>query len=127
MSKPGADPSSGISSEDVLIPTERHPACRQREARPGSYTERENLASDAKGKSTSGSNREAESTDAPERGGLPRSSDEGSVMVLKRRGRVIAADLGQPFRPEEPFVQWKPAGLARWHEPNESRGSSPDL
>jgi hypothetical protein len=27
-------------------------------------------------KSTSGSNREAESTDAPERGGLPRSSDE---------------------------------------------------
>jgi hypothetical protein len=32
--------------------------------------ERENLAGDAKGKSTSGSNREAESTDAPERGGL---------------------------------------------------------
>jgi len=27
-------------------------------------------------KSTNGSNREAESTDAPERGGLPRSSDE---------------------------------------------------
>jgi len=76
MSKPGADPSSGISSVDVLIPTERHPACRQREARPGSCTERENLAGDAKGKSTSGSNREAESTDAPERGGLPRSSDE---------------------------------------------------
>src|SRR6202011_2235455 len=36
MSKPEADPSSGISSVDVLIPTERHPACRQREARPGS-------------------------------------------------------------------------------------------
>jgi hypothetical protein len=51
----------------------------------------------------SGSNREAESTDAPERGGLPRSSDEGSVMVLERRGQVIAADLGQRFRPEEPF------------------------
>jgi hypothetical protein len=29
--------------------------------------ERENLAGDAKGKGTSGSNREAESTDAPER------------------------------------------------------------
>jgi len=28
---------------DVLIPTERHPACRQREARPGCRTERENL------------------------------------------------------------------------------------
>ena len=32
-------------------------------------TERENLAGDAKGKGASGSNREAESTDAPERGG----------------------------------------------------------
>src|SRR5262245_52741345 len=50
MSKPGADPSSGISSEDVLIPTERHPTCRRREARPGSGTERENLAGDGKGK-----------------------------------------------------------------------------
>src|ERR1700732_3513414 len=40
MSKPGGDPSSGISSEDVMIPTERHPACRQREARPGSTLER---------------------------------------------------------------------------------------
>jgi hypothetical protein len=38
--------------------------------------ERENLAGDAKGKSTSGANREAESTDAPERGGLLRITDE---------------------------------------------------
>src|SRR5262250_1366697 len=65
MSKPGVDPTSGISSEDVLIPTERHPACRRREARPGSGTERENLAGDGKGKGASGSNRKAESTDAP--------------------------------------------------------------
>ena len=76
MSKPGAGPTSGISSVDVLIPTERHPACRQREARSGCRTERENLAGDAKGKGTSGANREAESTDAPGRGGLPRSSVE---------------------------------------------------
>ena len=34
----------------------------------------ENLDGDAKGKGTSGSNREAESTDAPARGGLLRSS-----------------------------------------------------
>ena len=86
MSKPGGDPSSGISSGDVLIPTERHPACRQREARPGSGTERENLAGDAKGKGASGSNREAESTDAPERGGLPRSSDEAAVMARGAKG-----------------------------------------
>ncbi len=44
--------------------------------------ERENLAGDAKGKGTSDYHREAESTDAPERDGLPRSSDEGSVMGL---------------------------------------------
>src|SRR3954453_2091871 len=84
MSKPGGDPSSGISSEDVLIPTERHPACRQREARLGSCMERENLAGDGKGKGASGSNREAERTDAPERGGLPCSSDEAVVMLVER-------------------------------------------
>ena len=127
MSKPGGDPSSGISSVDVLIPTERHPACRQREARPGSGTERENLDGDAKGKGTSGSNREAESTDAPERGGLPRSSDEAAVMAVERRGWVIAVDLGQRVRPEEPSRQRKAAAFVRWHEPDESRGSSPDL
>src|SRR5207344_664775 len=121
MSKPRVDPTFGISSVDVLILTERHPACRRREAQPGSYKERENLAGDAKGKGASGSNREAESTDAPERGGLPRSSDEGSVMGLERRGWVIAADLGQLVRREEPFVQWKAAAFARWHEPDDAR------
>jgi hypothetical protein len=77
MSKPGGDPSSGISSVDDLILTEWHPACRQREARPGCRTERENLAGDAKGKGTSGVNREAEIADASGRGGLP-------VVALKR-------------------------------------------
>ena len=127
MSKPWGDPSCGTSSEDVLIPTERHPACRQREARPGFGTERENLAGDAKGKGASGSNRKAESTDAPERGGLPRSSDEGSVVELERRGWVIAVDLGQLVRRDEPFVQRKAAAFARWHEPDDARVSSPDL
>src|SRR6266699_4085061 len=86
MPKPGVDPSSGISLGDVLRLTKRHPACRRREAQSGSRTERENLAGDAKGKGTSGSNREAESTDAPERGGLPRSSAEAGVMLVERRG-----------------------------------------
>jgi hypothetical protein len=72
----GADPSSGTSLGDVLRLPKRHPACKRREAQSGSCTERENLAGDAKGEGASGSNREAESTDAPERGGLPRSSDE---------------------------------------------------
>jgi hypothetical protein len=99
MSKPGADPASGISLGDVLRLPKRHPACRRREAQSGSCTERENLAGDAKGKGTSGSNREAESTDAPERGGLPRSSNEGSVMGLERRGWVIAVGLGPTGSP----------------------------
>ena len=70
------------------------PVCRRRDSHSGSYTERENLFGDAKGKGTSGDNREAESTDAPARGGLPRSSYEGSVMGLERRGWVIAVGLG---------------------------------
>src|SRR5215510_12622358 len=98
MSKPGGDPSSGISSGDALILPERHPACRRREARPGSGMERENLTGDAKGKGTSGSSREAESTDAPERGGLPRSSNEAGVMLVERRGWVTAVGSGQPAR-----------------------------
>jgi len=96
MSEPGGDPSSGISLGDVLRLPKRHPACRRREAQSGSCTERENLAGDAKGKGTSGSNREAESTDALERGGLPRSvrwaaHESGGLKSLRRsdEGRCI--------------------------------------
>src|SRR5918994_1775355 len=104
MSKPGVDPSSGISSVDVLIPTERHPACKQREARPGSCTERENLDGDAKGKGTSGANREAESTDAPVRGGLLRSSDEAGVMPVERREQAIAIWIGSTGNGRNPML-----------------------
>src|ERR1700693_5712400 len=52
-----------------------------------------------KGKGASGSNREAESTDAPERGGLPRSSVEAGVMLVERRGWVIAAERGDWVKP----------------------------
>src|SRR3984893_17349122 len=96
MSEPGADPSSGISLGDVLRRPERHPACRRRETQPGSCMERENLIGDAKGKGASGSNREAESTDAPGRGGLLRSSDEAGVMPVERRERVTDVGSGQP-------------------------------
>jgi hypothetical protein len=74
--KRGADPASGISLGDGLRLPKRRPACRRREAQSASCTERENLAGDAKGKGTSGANREAESTDALVRGGLLRSSGE---------------------------------------------------
>src|SRR3981189_1989271 len=103
MSKPGGDPSSGISLGDVLKRPKRHPACRRREAQPGSCTERENLIGDAKGKSASGSNREAESTDAPGRGGLLRSSDEAGVMTVERRERAIAIWLGSTGNGRNPM------------------------
>ena len=93
--------------------------------------ERENLAGDAKGKGTSGSNREAESTDAPERGGLPRSSVEAGVMPVERRGGSSPLDrvnrMSDNRHREEPEVQWKAAAFARWHEPDDARVSSPDL
>ena len=127
MSKPGADPSSGISLGDALRLPKRHPACRRREAQSGSCTERENLAGDAKGKGTSGSNREAESTDAPERGGLPRSSDEAGVMLVERRGQVIAVGSGPTGNGRSPMSQRKAAAFVRWHEPDDARVSSPDL
>src|SRR6476659_6662589 len=127
MSKPGADASSGISSEDVLIPTERHPACRQREARLGSCTERENLAGDGKEKGASGSNREAESTDAPERGGLPCSSDEAGVMLVERKGQVIAVGSEPTGNRRSSNSRRKAAAFVRWHEPDDARVSSPDL
>jgi hypothetical protein len=56
--------------------------------------ERENLHGDAKGKGASGANREAESTDAPVRGGLLCSSDEAGVMPAERRKQAIAIWIG---------------------------------
>ena len=61
------------------------------------------LAGDAKGKGTSGANREAESTDAPGRGGLLRSSDEAGVMLVERRERAIAIWLGSTGNGRNPM------------------------
>src|SRR6266481_10200915 len=103
MSEPGVDPSSGKSSGDGMRLPERHPAYRRREPRLGSRAERENLIGDAKGKGASGSNREAESTDAPGRGGLLRSSDEAGVMPVERRERAIAIWLGSTGNGRNPM------------------------
>jgi len=104
------------------------PVCRRRDSHSGSCMERENLARDVKGKGASGDNREAESTDAPERDGLLRSSNEGPVMGLERRERVIAAGFGPTgYAGRSPLVQWKAAAFVRWQEPYESRGSRTDL
>jgi len=126
MSKPGADPTSGISLGDALRLPERHPACRRREAQPGFRMERENLDGDAKGKGTSGSNREAESTDAPARDGLLRVvMKRGNARGAKGAGHRHLARVNR--QREEPDVQWKAAAFVRWHEPDKSRGLSPVL
>ena len=56
-----------------------------------------------KGKGASGANREAESTDAPGRGGLLRSSDETGVMPAERRERAIAIWLGSTGNGRNPM------------------------
>ena len=47
-------------------------------------------------------------------------------MGMERRGWVIATDLGQLVRREEPFVQCKAAAFARRHEPDDARVSCPE-
>src|SRR4029077_18098066 len=79
------------------------PVCRRRDSHSGSGTELENLDGDAKGKGTSGSNREAESTDAPARGGLLRSSEEAGVMPVERREQVIAIRIGSTGNGRNPM------------------------
>src|ERR1700719_724640 len=127
MPKPGGCHSSGISLGDVLRLPKRHPAWRRREAQSGTCTERENLAGDAKGKGASGSNREAESTDAPERGGLPCSSDEAGVMLVERRGQVTDVGSEPTGNRRSSNSRRKAAAFVRWHEPDDARVSSPDL
>src|SRR5260370_4870039 len=127
MQKPGGCDSSGISLGDVLRLPKRHPAWRRREAQSGSCTERENLAGDAKGKGASGSNREAESTDAPERGGLPCSSDEAGVMLVERRGQVTDVGSEPTGNRRSSNSRRKAAAFVRWHEPVDARASMPIL
>ena len=74
--------------------------------------DRENLcfvtSDDVKGEATSGSNREGESTEAGRRGGAARSSVEGPVMGLERRGCVVRPRLLANWKREEPVDEAKP-------------------
>jgi RNA-directed DNA polymerase len=61
-----------------------------------------------KGQATSGSNREGESTDAQRRDGAARSSREGFVMELERRGCVVQPRPRANWKREEPMDEAKP-------------------
>src|SRR5580704_13769743 len=127
MSKPGGDPSSGISSGEPCSLPERHPACRRREAQPGSCTERENLSLRCQGRRPSGANRKDQSTEAEHRGGAVRSRDEGSVMELDRRGCVVQPSPRANRRREEPADKAKPFDIPKrevWEEGADQVGTA---
>ena len=64
------------SVEATHLLTTRCPVFRRRESNSGFRMELENLVGIVKGKRHKRENREAESTNVPIRGGLPRSSNE---------------------------------------------------
>ena len=79
---------------------------------------------DVKGQAASGSNREGESTDAERRGGAARSSEEGPVMGLERRGCVVRPWPLANWKREDPVDEAKPfKATAEHREPCDSRGS----
>src|SRR5216684_6514750 len=92
---------------------ERHPACRRREAQPGSCTERENLSLRCQGRRPSGAHRKDQSTDAEHRGGAARSREEGSVMGLDRRSCVVQPRPRANRRREEPVAKAKPFDIPK--------------
>jgi RNA-directed DNA polymerase len=65
-------------------------------------------AGGVKGQATSGYHREGESTDTQRRDGAVRSSDEGSVMGLERRGCVVQPWPRANWKREEPVDEAKP-------------------
>src|SRR5882762_10875737 len=113
MPKPGARHASGISSGGAWNLPERHPACRRREAQPGSCTERENLSLRCQGRRPSGAHRKDQSTEAEHRGGAARSRDEGSVMELDQRGCVVQPRLRANRRREESVDKAKPFDIPK--------------
>jgi hypothetical protein len=70
-------------------------------------------ADDVKGQAASGSNREGESTEAERRGGAARSSVEGPVMGLERRGCVVRPWPLANRKREEPVDEAKPFSNGR--------------
>jgi len=89
MSEPMSNSIIGISMGGTCLLPMRHPAYKRREPMGGVCTERENLSSRCKGKTSSSGHCKRESTDARHGGGTSRISDEVPVMGMERRGRII--------------------------------------
>jgi hypothetical protein len=106
----------------------RGPVQRRRDSNPGFRTELENLTGDGKGKSTSGS---------PARLKVPKHwPGSHCSIVAKKRSNVRGAKGAGHSRCHQTEStgnrrnSWMAAeggNLQEWHEPDESRGSRPDL
>jgi hypothetical protein len=94
--KTGSGSCPGSSVSDTCLRLTWHPAQRRRERGSGLDTEPWNLSPRCKERNPSGQDREGESIDAGHRGGTTRSSDEGRVMRLERRGRVVKLSDNRP-------------------------------
>src|SRR5436309_13479261 len=113
MSKPGADPSSGISLGHPLRLPRQHTACVWRDAQSGSCMERENLAGDVKGRGASGSNQIGRAS-CRERGEISvgGGAEEGE-MVVGGRGQVIADGSKASGKRRRAYCRRKEAALGR--------------
>jgi hypothetical protein len=98
---------------DALILPKRHPACRRREAQPGSCTERENLSLRCQGRHPGGAHHEYQSTDAEHRDGVARSRDEGSVMEPDRRSCLVQPSSRANRQREEPADKARPFDILK--------------
>lgn len=99
LSEPRSFRRLGINWDDTCLRTQWQPVWRRHELETGSGTERENLASDAKGNDKWGTTRK--NTDAEARGGAARSSDEALVTRVERRGGVIRSAIVINLRSRE--------------------------
>jgi hypothetical protein len=123
--KPGLHDCPGINMEDSCLLTMWRPVYRRRDPDPGFCTELETLFGDVKGKGTSGD---------PTRLKVPmrRAGSDCSIVAMKRGNARGAKGVGHRRWMESTgnrrnSIFWrKAAAFVRWHEPDESRGSSPE-
>jgi hypothetical protein len=126
-SKPELPACSGSSMEGTYLLAMRCPVHRRRDSNSGFCTELENLGGDAKGKGASG---------CPMRPKVPRHWPGRHCFVVARK-RGNSRGVKGAGHPRQNGVNGKPEELLGsggrrrpslgWHEPDESRGSRPDL
>ena len=104
----------------------RRPVCRRRDSHAGFRTELENLIGDGKRKGTSGSNREAESIDAPIRVGLLHSSSPPALPTHSELNTdtfagVVGIEVDSSIGASSPPSSWT---RGSWSTPDCRHGPS---